>query len=141
MHSTEEQIHQATRHPFIEHSPKRTHPRVQEVTMDLDQEIAYVPNCLTRWYAANTSIRHLWAVEERDSLMVVFITLEPTSDGDDALPVWFAKGHEWASELADLTRREVQLRLLGPSDMERPPGAAATATIAELSWRDPWIRA
>ncbi|MFC4313648.1 hypothetical protein ACFPN2_31535 [Steroidobacter flavus] len=108
--------------------------------MDLDQEIAYVPNCLTQWYAANTSIRHLWAVEEHDALMV-FITLEPTSDGDDALPVWFAKGHEWVSELTDLTRREVQLRLLGSSDMARPPVDTAAATIAELSWRDPWISA
>ena len=43
-------------------------------------------------------------------------SLEPTSDGDDALPVWFARGHEWANELSDLTRREVQLRLLSSTD-------------------------
>ncbi len=85
-----------------------------------NQEIACVPDCLTKWYAANDAIRHLWAVQEPDSIIVVFLTLEPTSDGDDALPVWFAKGHEWANELSDLTRREVQLRLLGSTDVERP---------------------
>jgi len=104
--------------------------------MNTDQETVRVPDCLTRWYAANESIRHLWAVEEPDEIIVVFLTLEPSSDGDDALPVWFAKGHEWANELSDLTRREVQLRLLSSPDFERPP---VDITIAELSWRDPWI--
>lgn len=108
--------------------------------MDLEPEISYVPDCLTKWYAANTSIRHLWAVEERESLIVVFITLEPTSDGDDALPVWFANGPVWANELRGLTRREVRLELIDSSDFERPPATPA-ATIAELSWRDPWISA
>lgn len=101
------------------------------------QEMAAVTDCLTKWYAANDSVRHLWAVQERGSLIAVFITLEPTSDGDDALPVWFAKGHQWANELRVLTRCEVQLELLG-SNYERPEISAA-ATIAELGWRDPWI--
>ena len=104
--------------------------------MSLEPEFACVPDCLTKWYAANDAIRHLWAVEERDSIIVVFVTLEPTSDGDDALPVWFAKGNAWANELSDLTRREVQLRLLSSTDVERP---SVDTTIAELNWRDPWI--
>lgn len=41
-----------------------TPPRVQEFAMDLEQKIAYVPERLTQWYAANESVRHLWAVEE-----------------------------------------------------------------------------
>ncbi|GFE82783.1 hypothetical protein GCM10011487_47830 [Steroidobacter agaridevorans] len=101
------------------------------------QEVAAVTDCLTKWYAANDSVRHLWAVHERGSLIAVYITLEPTSDGDDALPVWFAKGHQWADELCVLTRCEVQLQLLG-SNYEQPDIAAET-TIVELSWRDPWI--
>jgi hypothetical protein len=101
------------------------------------QEIAAVTDCLTKWYAANDSVRHLWAVQQRGSLIAVYITLEPTSDGDDALPVWFAKGHQWANELCVLTRCEVQLQLLG-SIYERP-NLSAEAMIAELSWRDPWI--
>jgi len=96
-----------------------------------------VTDHLAQWYAANEPVRHLWAVQERSSLIAIFITLEPTSDGDDALPVWFAKGHEWAAELGVLTRCEVQLELLG-SSYERPDIRAET-TIAELSWRDPWI--
>ena len=101
------------------------------------QEIAAVTDCLTKWYAANDSVRHLWAVQERGSLIAVYLTLEPTSDGDDALPVWFAKGHQWTNELCMLTRCEVQLQLLG-SSYERP-GIAVEAMIVELSWRDPWV--
>jgi hypothetical protein len=100
-------------------------------------EMAAVTDCLTKWYAANDSVRHLWAIQERGSLIAVFITLEPTSDCDDDLPVWFAKGHQWVNELTVLTRCEVQLELLG-SSYERP-GISAEATIAELSWRDPCI--
>jgi hypothetical protein len=100
-------------------------------------EMAAVTDRLTKWYAANDSVRHLWAVQERGSLIAVFITLEPTSDGDDALPVWFAKGHRWANELCVLTRCEVQLQLLGSSYEQ--PDIATDAMITELSWRDPWI--
>jgi hypothetical protein len=101
------------------------------------QEFAAVTDCFTKWYAANDAVRHLWAVQERGSVIAVYLTLEPTSDGDDALPVWFAKGHQWADELCVLTRCEVQLQLLG-SNYERPE-ISADAMIAELSWRDPWI--
>jgi len=101
------------------------------------REVAAVTDSLTKWYAANEPVRHLWAVQEGGSLIAIFITLEPTSDGDDALPVWFAKGHQWVNELGVLTRCEVQLELLG-SNYERPD-IPAEATIAELSWRDPWI--
>ncbi len=100
-------------------------------------QIDAVSDCFSRWYAANDSIRRLWAVEERDSLIVVFIAIEPTSDGDDALPVWLAKSSQWANELGELTRREVQLQLLDPSGSAQPY-LPATATLAELSWRDPW---
>jgi hypothetical protein len=101
------------------------------------QEFAAVNDCFTKWYAANDAVRHLWAVQERGSVIAVYLTLEPTSDGDDALPVWFAKGHQWADELCVLTRCEVQLLLLG-SNYERPE-ISADAMITELSWRDPWI--
>ena len=102
------------------------------------RQIAVASDCFTRWYAANESIRRLRAVEERDSLIVVLIALEPTSDGDDALPVWLAKSSQWANELAGLTRREVQLQLRNSNDFEAP-GASAATMIAELSWRDPWV--
>lgn len=101
------------------------------------RQIAVASDCFTQWYAANESVRRLWAVEDRDSLIVVFIALEPTSDGDDALPVWLAKSSQWANELAELTRREVQLQLLGANDFEERVSAATT--VAALSWRDPWL--
>ncbi|WP_116813409.1 hypothetical protein [Steroidobacter cummioxidans] len=102
------------------------------------RQSAGMSDCFTEWYAANESIRRLWAVEDRDSLIVVFIALEPTSDGDDALPVWLAKSSQWANELAELTRRDVQLQLLNSNELEQRSVSAAT-TVAALSWRDPWL--
>jgi len=102
------------------------------------QEIAAVSDCFSKWYAVNDSIRRLRAVEQHGSLIIVFLALEPTSDGDDALPVWLAKSQQWANELAVLTRREVQLQLLDSSGFAEPDVDAA-AMIAELSWRDPWL--
>src|SRR5262245_59880410 len=119
-------MHQASSRQPVEHSPRAQRAfagSIMELTthhFSTDpQEMAAVTDCLTKWYAANESVRHLWAIQERGSLIAVFITLEPTSDGDDALPVWFAKGHQWADELCLLTRCEVQLQLLG-SNYERP---------------------
>jgi len=41
----------------------------------------------------HASIRRLWAIEE-DLLLTVCVSLTPTSDGADALPVWLARNHE-----------------------------------------------
>lgn len=92
---------------------------------------------LARWYADHSSIRRLWAIEDPAALFVL-VTLEPTCDGDDALPVWLANQRDWANDLRRVTQREVQLELIpagafGPSLVD--PGAV---TIAELSWRDSW---
>jgi len=37
-------------------------------------------------------------------------------DGDDTLPVWFARGFEWSEELRLLTNREVRLQLASSFD-------------------------
>lgn len=98
-----------------------------------------IPTTLASWYAAHASIRRLWAVEDEDALLSVFVTLEPTSDGDDPLPVWLAKSDDWASDLSALTHREVQLNLIVSGTSERSYVDTDAAMIAELSWRDSWI--
>lgn len=96
-----------------------------------------LPTALSKWYTAHSSIRRLWAVEEQEAL-VVFITLEPTSDGDDAFPTWLAKSHDWAGDLRTRTSREVHLKLIVSGTFEDSYVEPECAMIAQLSWRDPW---
>ena len=91
---------------------------------------------LSRWYAGQSSIRRLWAVDDREARISVFVTLEPTFDGDDALPIWLAQSDAWRHELRVLTDRDVRLELLAAGTSEP---AHAETTIAELHWRDPWM--
>ena len=98
-----------------------------------------VSNALARWYADHSSIRRLRAVDESDAL-VVFVTLEPSSDGDDALPVWLANRHSWTHDLKRATERDVQLKLLVSDVFEDSDSDTDAVTITELSWRDAWER-
>jgi len=102
-----------------------------------EQDVTDVARSLARWYAAQSSIRRLWASESRDAL-VVFVALEPTSDGDDALPVWLARNRDWASDLRLVTRREVQLKLVASDVFEEPHVVTGAALIADVSWRESW---
>lgn len=96
---------------------------------------------LSNWYAAHSPVRRLRAIDDPAAL-IVYIWLEPTSDGDDALPVWLANSRRWANDLMLLADREVQLNLLvsgtaAESHVDVDADAAATV-VAELSWRDSW---
>ena len=86
---------------------------------------------LARWYATHAPVRRLQAVEEHPALLVV-LTLEPTSDGDDTLPVWFAKSSEWATDLRAITQRDVRLRL---SAVDDSPSRLLANCVVELDWR------
>ena len=91
---------------------------------------------LAQWYAEHAAIRRLWAIDDPVGL-VVLVTLEPTSDGDDTMPVWLANERTWTNDLALRTRREVRLKpIVGGIDAAAV--AAGAATIAELGWRDFW---
>lgn len=96
-----------------------------------------LPSLLARWYTTQSSIRRLWAFDERDAGISVFVTLEPTFDGDDALPIWLARRQQWAHELRALTNCDVRLKLIASGVFERAHADTAAATIAELNWRDP----
>lgn len=96
-----------------------------------------VTTALARWYADHASIRRLWAVEDSTAL-VVFVALEPSSDGDDSLPIWLANQHGWAQDLRRVTQRDVHLQLIVSGVLDEPDIDADTVMIAELSWRDSW---
>ncbi|MBB6093986.1 hypothetical protein HNQ60_002867 [Povalibacter uvarum] len=100
-------------------------------------DAADLPSVLASWYAEQSSVRRLRATEESSSI-VVHISLEPTSDGDDALPVWFANNGRWASDLTALTRRNVQLKLVVADPFDELDADSSGDVIAELSWREPW---
>lgn len=102
-----------------------------------DHETADIPTALASWYAAQSSIRNLWAIDS-PVVLNIFVKLEPTSDGDDTLPVWFAKSRDWADDLRKRTHREVQLELIVTDVLPETHLDTDSAMIAELGWRDPW---
>ena len=93
---------------------------------------------LSQWYRAQSSVRRLRAIADRDAL-IVLVTLEPTVDGDDMLPVWLARQHDWTSELSSLANRDVRLELAVSGVFQESDFGATAVVIAELSWRDPWV--
>ena len=94
-------------------------------------EPAVLSDVLARWYATHASVRRLQAIEEHAELVVV-LTLEPTSDGDDTLPVWFARSSEWRADLRAITQRDVRLQL---SAVDDSPVRSSTECVVELDWR------
>ena len=94
-----------------------------------------VTTALSRWYANHASIRRLWAVDDAPAL-TVFVALEPSLDGDDALPAWLANRHGWAQDLRRVTQRDVRLKLIVSGVLGEPDIDADTVMIAELNWRD-----
>ena len=97
-----------------------------------------IPETLAQWYAAHASIRRLWAFEDQVALTVV-LALEPTSDGDDALPVWLANNRSWARDLSSLTKREVHIRLVSSGALEVVDIEPNATMIEEISWRESWL--
>lgn len=92
---------------------------------------------LSKWYDAHPAVRRLWALEHSGAIHVV-IALEPTSDGDDAMPAWLAHSRKWATDLRLLTSREVQLQTIYATAPEDNPVHAEAEIVAEFGWRDAW---
>ena len=92
---------------------------------------------LGKWYDAHAAVRRLWASEQSGAVRVV-VALEPTSDGDDALPAWLANSREWTGDLRSLTNRDVELQAIFLTAAEESPFDADAVLIAEFSWRDAW---
>ena len=93
---------------------------------------------LSAWYDAHSSVRRLWAIEDGRSLTVC-ISLEPTSDGDDALPIWLAMNREWCSDLQSMIPREVQLQFVTQDVLPSSYATGDAVIVAEIDWRESWI--
>jgi hypothetical protein len=96
-----------------------------------------IVDSLKKWYANHDTVRRLWAIE-RSSALEILVALEPTSDGDDTLPIWLANRRNWSDDLRQLAQREVQLRLVVLDDLGEFSVSPDAVTIAELSWRASW---
>lgn len=88
------------------------------------------------WYAAHSSVRHLWAIRDAHGLRVL-VTLEPTADGDDTDPAWIANRRAWARELQLCTDHSVRLERLEAPVFDETAIGAESRLVATLSWRDP----
>ena len=69
---------------------------VADTASTAEPEVTEIAAALARWYADHSPIRRLWAIEDPVALKVL-VALEPTSDGDDTLPVWLANSGLWAT--------------------------------------------
>jgi hypothetical protein len=103
----------------------------------VQREVSKLAAALARWYADHASIRHLWAMESSVGIEILLV-LEPTSDGDETLPIWLANRGDWATDLRLLTQREVQLRLAVLDDFGDSYVNHDAITIAQFSWRVSW---
>jgi hypothetical protein len=90
---------------------------------------------LTDWYALHSTIRRLWAVETSSSIKVL-LTLEPTLDGSDTSPAWFANAERWANELRERLDRPIALQLIEAFSLDEIE-IRGESCIADLCWRDP----
>jgi hypothetical protein len=99
---------------------------------DLETNIA----ALAEWYSSHSVVRRLWALETIDAIRIV-VTLEPTPDGDDTQPAWLANSSSWAQEIRLRTQRMVSLEMINDPSQIESSCDAASAWIAEISWRDP----
>lgn len=68
---------------------------------------------LSFWYDSHPAIRRLWGIRVAQGLRVI-VTIDPTVDDDDVLPVWLANTKAWSRELHLRTGHLVQLELIMP---------------------------
>jgi hypothetical protein len=91
---------------------------------------------LSEWYDAHPTVRRLWAIRDTRSLNVI-LTLEPTMDGDDTYPAWFACSRGWEREIRSITSSEVKLELLDEPSVDEFEINLEGEIIVAISWRDP----
>jgi hypothetical protein len=91
---------------------------------------------LAEWYDAHPTVRRLWAVKDAQSLSVI-LTLEPTMDGDDTYPAWFACSRGWTREIQSITSSDVKLELLDEPSVDEFEISLEGEIVAAISWRDP----
>lgn len=106
-------------------------PTAMNALADNTQELA-------QWYADHPAVRRLWAIapEAADPGMRIVVMLDPSGDGDETSPMWFAHGHRWSADLQRRLRTSVDLECIdGPVPAEFEIDGEGVV-IASLCWRD-----
>ena len=91
---------------------------------------------LADWYDAHPTIRRLWAFRDLQLLSVI-LTVEPTMDGDDTYPAWFACSRGWTHEIQAIAGGSVKLELLDEPSVNEFEIDVEGEIVAAISWRDP----
>jgi hypothetical protein len=108
-----------------------------DAVSNAERGVAEIAAALAKWYADHAPIRRLWALEGSSGLEVL-VALEPTSDGDDTLPIWFSNRRHWTNDLRQLLQRDVQLRMVVLDDFGEFDVDPDAVMITQLSWRVSW---
>ncbi|MDP9890969.1 hypothetical protein J2W32_000065 [Variovorax boronicumulans] len=106
-------------------------------SLEAPEPVCATSSALARWYAEQSVIRRLWAIQSSDGpTLRVIVMLEPSPDGDEISPAWMAHGSRWARDLRERLADAVQLeRIDGPlPDEFEIDGEGAVLTA--LCWRD-----
>jgi hypothetical protein len=99
------------------------------------RDVSAVSLALAGWYDSQPAIRRLWGIRETEILRVI-IAIEPTLDGDDVYPAWFANIEVWGRELRRSTASQVQLERIQESRCSGIEIEDDGVIIADLFWRD-----
>jgi len=102
-------------------------------------DVTVISTRLAKWYNTHSSIRRLWAIEE--DALTIYVSLEPTADGGDALPLWLAMSREWRNDLQSIMSRAVHLRLVSSGELPPTDVNGDAFVVAEADWRETWIYA
>src|SRR5687767_1995513 len=76
-------------------------------TVTVPRHVTAQAEALAEWYDAHPTVRRLWAIKDPQSLCVI-LTLEPTMDGDDTYPAWFACSRAWMREIQSISGSAVR---------------------------------
>jgi len=99
------------------------------------RDVTAASRALAGWYDSQPAIRRLWGIREAERLRVI-TAIEPTPDGNDVYPAWFANIEGWASELRQSMGSPVQLELIQESRCGGIEIEDDGVIIADLFWRD-----
>lgn len=105
--------------------------------LDNDWQSGTLTQKLAEWYSQQPVIRRLAAVDS-PSGVALFVTLDPTADGADSLPIWLSHQGRWTRDLRAIANRDVRLTLSTPALIEYELFNPARGVIADICWRDPF---
>jgi hypothetical protein len=105
-------------------------------TVMIPRHVTAESEALADWYDAHPTIRRMWAIRDTQVLNVI-LTIEPTMDGSDTYPAWFACSRRWTQEIQSIASGTVELELLDEPRINEFEIDLEGEIVAAFSWRDP----